>query len=66
MLLIPGIYGWILSYAPPEAIPEFPEYRIHMGLAVDLIFISSFFVPGGDFRGKRWALFIHKAEVQFP
>jgi hypothetical protein len=66
MLIIPGIYGWILSYSPPEVIPGFPDYRIHMGLAVDLIFISSFFVLGGEFWDKLRALFIHKARAQLP
>ncbi len=66
MLLIPGIYAWVLMYTPPEVIPGFPEYQIHLGLAVDFIFICSFFVLGGDFWDKLRALFIHKARVQFP
>jgi len=58
-----GIPGW---NTPPGLIPGFPEYQIRLGLAIDFIFICSFFVPGSDFRDKLWALFIHKVQVQFP
>jgi hypothetical protein len=51
-------------YAPPEMVPGFPEYRIHMGLSIDFIFVCSFFVLGGDFWDKRRALFIDKAKAR--
>jgi hypothetical protein len=66
MFLIPAIYAWIIMYAPPEMVPGFPEYRIHMGLTIDFIFVCSFFVLGGDFWDKLRALFIHKAKARFP
>jgi len=66
MWLLPAAYSWILMYATPEMIPGFPEYRIHMALTFDFIFICSFFVLGGDFWDKVRALFIHKAKVRFP
>ena len=64
--LITGIYPWFVSYAPPEAIPGFPEYRVHMALTADFLFVFSFFVLGGDFWDKVRALFIHKARARFP
>ncbi len=65
MWLIPAIYAWIIMYAPPEKVPGFPEYRIHMGLTIDFVFICSFFVLGGDFWDKVRALFMHKAKAHF-
>ncbi|MEA2079249.1 MAG: hypothetical protein U9P00_05215 [Pseudomonadota bacterium] len=64
--LVGAIYAWIIMYAPAEMVPGFPEYRIHMGLTIDFIFVCSFFVLGGDFRDKLRALFIHKAKARFP
>ncbi len=64
--LIPGVYAWILMYAPPEMIPGFPEHQIQMALVIDLLFVFSFFVLGGDFWDKVRALFMHKAKAQFP
>ena len=63
---ITGIYPWFVSYAPPEAIPGFPEYRVHMALTADFLFVFSFFVLGGDFWDKVRALFVHKARARFP
>ena len=64
--LIPAVYAWIIMYAPPEVIPGFPEYRVHMGLTIDLLFVFSFFVLGGDFWDKVRALFMYKAKARFP
>ena len=64
MFLIPGIYAWVTMYAPPELMPGFPEYRLHMGLAIDFLFVVSFFVLGGDFWDKLRALFLHRAKAQ--
>ena len=66
MFLIPAVFSWVLMYAPPEAIPGFPEQRITVGLGIDLIFVSSFFVLGGDFWDKLRALFMHTAKARFP
>lgn len=66
MLLIPAIYAWVIMYASPDKVPGFPEYRIHIGLVIDFIFICSFFVLGGDFWDKLRALFVHKAKASFP
>ncbi len=64
--LITGIYPWIVLYAPPELIPGFPMYKIHISLAMDFLFVFSFFVLGGEFWDKVRALFIHKASARFP
>ena len=64
--LIPAVYSWVLMYAPPEMVPGFPAYRVHMGLTIDFVFVLSFFVLGGDFWDKVRALFIHRARARFP
>lgn len=66
MLLIPVFYSWIVIYAPPDAIPGFPDHRVAMGLTFDFIFIASLFVLGGDFWDKLRALFVHRAKARFP
>ncbi len=66
MWLIPAFYAWALMYTPPDMIPGFPEYQIHIGLTFDLVFVVSFFVLGGDFWDKLRALFVHKAKASFP
>ena len=66
MWLIPGLYAWIVMYTPPELVPGFPEYRLHMGLTTEFMFLISFFVLGGDFWDKVRALFMHKAKAGFP
>ena len=66
MLILPGIYAWVLMYMSLEWIPGFPEHRIPIALSLDFIFICSFFVLGGDFWDKLRALFVHGAKAQFP
>ena len=65
MLMIPWIFSYLIAYAPQQ-IPGYAEYRLSMNLAMDFIFIASFFVLGGEFWDKFRALFIHGAKVEFP
>ncbi len=65
MLLLPGVYAWILMYVP-EHVPGYPEHRLAIGLTLDTLFFLSFFVLGGDFWDKLRSLFVHRAKAQFP
>ena len=65
MFLLPGLYSWVLVYAP-EVVPGYPDERISIGLTFDGLFVASFFVLGGDFWDKLRALFVHRAKAQFP
>ena len=66
MLILPGVYAWVLMYTSFDWVPGFPEHRIPIALALDSIFVCSLFVLGGDFWDKLRALFVHKAKVSFP
>jgi hypothetical protein len=39
--------------------------RLIVNIGIDILFVSSVFVLGGDFWDKLRALFIYKAKVQF-
>ena len=65
MLILPGIYAWVLMYTSLDWVPGFPEYRISIALVLDFSFICSLFVLGGDFWDKLRALFVHKAKATF-
>ena len=59
------IYGSFIWYAP-DLIPGYSEHRIAMNLVADFLFVSSFFVLGGDFWDKFRALFIYDAKAAIP
>lgn len=63
MFLTPIFIGWLTPYAF-SWIPEFEVSRYFIGLGGDLIFVSSFFVLGGEFWDKVRALFIYDAQVK--
>ena len=65
MFVLPLIAGWLLPYFS-HLIPAFEENRLTVNIGGDLLFLSSFFVLGGDFWDKVRALFIHGAKAQFP
>lgn len=60
-----ALYG-VFSYYAPGWIPGYEEHRIAMNLVVDLIFVASFFVLGGDFWDKFHALFVYDARAVLP
>ena len=65
MFVLPLLFGWLAPYAPYVktglALQPFP-----VNLVGDLVFVSSFFVLGGDFWDKIHALFAHGATARFP
>ena len=62
MFVLPLLFGWLAPYAP-QWVPGFEANRFHFNLIGDLIFVSSFFVLGGEFWDKVRSLFIHSARV---
>lgn len=58
MFCLPLLYGWLEPYVRGL----FLESALHwsFSLALDLVFITSFFVLGGEFWGKIRALFLHR------
>lgn len=65
MLILPMVYAWVAWYMP-ESLPGLPEYRLEIGVAMDLIFWSAFLVLGGRFWDKVRALFVYEARADFP
>jgi len=62
LFIIPLLIGWLLPYFT-QFLPEYESYRQIINVAGDLMFISSFFVLGGDFWDKLRGLFVHKAKI---
>ena len=65
MFTVPVLFGWLHPYFEgyPAAIEE---YQGVINVSGDLLFVTSFFVLGGDFWDKVRALFVHGARAQFP
>ena len=64
VFLLPIAFSYCIFYAP-ELIPGYDENRIALNVAADLVFISSFFVLGGDFWDKVRALFVYDRDSPF-
>ena len=45
---------------------DYSDWRILFGVIGDIVFMTSFFVLGGDFWDKIRSLFIPSAKVYFP
>jgi hypothetical protein len=65
LFLLPLVYGWLHPYFI-DGVPMLGPYRLAINVAGDLMFLSSFFVLGGDFWDKIRALFIRGAKAHFP
>ena len=65
LFCLPVIPTYIMAYAP-QVISENFYLRLILNISVDVIFITSLFVLGGDFWDKLKALFIFSAKVRFP
>ena len=64
MFLLPVVPNYIMSYAP-NIIAEAFHMRLFINICIDVIFVSSWFVLGGDFWDKLRALFVYTAKVKF-
>jgi hypothetical protein len=65
LFLVPIIPSYIMAYIP-NWLPDVSPERFYINITSDVIFISSFFVLGGDFWDKIRALFIKDAKAVFP
>jgi len=62
MFSLPLLVGWIQPYAADhfEFLHDVPQWYFMIG---DIVFITSFFVLGGDFWDKLSGLFSHRAKI---
>lgn len=65
MFVLPLLFAWLEPYTA-AFLPRYQSYRLICNIGGDVVFVSSFFVLGGDFWEKMRALFIHGAKVQMP
>jgi len=61
MFTTPLLMAWLLPYIG-HLLPIYQENMIPFSVAGDLLFVSSFFVLGGEFWDKLQALFIYDAK----
>lgn len=65
IFILPLLFGWLAPYAP-HVKSELALQTVPLNLVGDAMFITSFFVLGGDFWDKVRALFIHGAKAKLP
>ena len=65
MFTLPVLFGWLGPYVSPH-IPGYEANRFIASAAIDLLFVASLFVLGGDFWDKVRALLIYEAKAQIP
>ena len=64
LFIAPILFGWLSIYVS-HWIPYFSDNLILFGVTGDIVFMTSFFVLGGDFWDKIRSLFIHSAKLYF-
>ena len=62
MFVLPLLFAWLEPYTA-SIIPGYQSYRLVYNIIGDILFISSFFVLGGNFWDKLQALFLYGAKV---
>lgn len=62
MFVLPLLFGWLAPYIPTLS-PGYDLQSLKVNLIGDAMFLSSFFILGGDFWDKLRSLFIHGATV---
>ncbi len=65
MFIVPLLFGWLEPYTA-TILPGYDSYRLVYNISGDVLFISSFFVLGGDFWDKLQALFVHNSNRSGP
>ncbi len=65
MFAAPLLVAWLGPYLH-DHLPGFEGHAMWWHIGGDLIFVSSFFVLGGEFWDKLRALFVHGARAVFP
>lgn len=64
LFVAPILVGWVFAYVP-SWMPQDPTARLGANIALDLVFLVSLFVLGGDFWDKLRSLFLHDARAVF-
>jgi predicted cupin superfamily sugar epimerase len=59
------LFAWITAYVP-SWLPDQYAVRVWIMLGLDLLFLASLFILGGDFWDKLRALFVYDARIAFP
>ena len=65
MFVGPLLFGWLEPYTS-SILPGYESNRLAYNVGGDVMFISSFFILGGNFWDKLQALFIHGPKVVPP
>ena len=65
MFVVPVLLGWVWPYAE-HFVADLDEHTLTLGIAGDLILLTSLFVLGGDFWDKLRSLFIYSARAAIP
>jgi len=65
MFLLPALASYFIHFVP-HLIPGYEENRLIANLGIELLFLSSLLVLGGDFWDKIRALFIYEARADIP
>jgi len=65
MFVVPILFGWLAPYGPDRMLGHEVQ-NLWLNIVTDLMFISSFFVLGGDFWDKLRALFLREAKAKLP
>jgi len=65
MFVGPILFGWLAPYGPDHILGHEVQ-NFWVNIVTDLMFISSFFLLGGEFWDKLRALFVHGARAHYP
>jgi len=65
MFVLPLLFGWLAPYGP-DLVMGYEVQGLLINITLDLLFVVSFFVLGGEFWDKVRALFVYGATVQHP
>jgi hypothetical protein len=65
MFVLPILFGWLAPYVS-YILPGYDLQGLMINIIGDVMFISSFFVLGGDFWDKVRSLFVYGATATFP
>ncbi len=64
MFAVPLVFGWLAPYVQ-GFVPGYRMNRVAIGVAGDLLLVTSLFVLGGEFWDKLRSLFDREATVRF-
>ena len=65
MFVVPVLLGWVWPYVE-HFVEGLYEHTLSLGIAGDLLLLTSLFVLGGDFWDMQRSLFIYSARAVIP